>query len=134
MSREFTEKHVRALCLLAGIEVVKVWQQDNQYWPAAYVEARQRSPWFLVKTKAGMVQIGWRKRVLSIDWDDTPIRMVVTQDDTTKDDAMVHAWSYEKAVEYLGRLAADIDRHAAEAAPKDGVGVGGGGQGKEGGS
>lgn len=105
MSREFTEQHVRALCLLAGVRVLNLWQIENQYWPDAYVEERKHSPWFLVKTPDGMLEVGWRKRVLSINWSDTPIHVVVTEDDVTKDEQMVHAYSYSKAVEYLHRLA-----------------------------
>lgn len=110
MSREFTEPHVRGLCLLADIAVLKVWELPNQYWPEAYAEERARSPWFLVKTPVGMLQIGWRKRVLSIDWTDTPVRQVITPDDVTKDQCMVHAYSYAKAMEYLIDLGIAISR------------------------
>jgi hypothetical protein len=106
MSCEFTEQHVRGLCLLAGIEVLNLWQIDNQYWPDAYFEERKRSPWFLVKTRDGMVRMGWRKHVLSINWSDTPIHLIVTEDDVTKEEQLVHAYSYSKAVEYLHALAA----------------------------
>lgn len=109
MSREFSEQHVRALCLLSGIEPRSIFQMENQYWPDAYVEERKRSPWFVVTTKVGAIQIGWRKRVLSISWTDTPIRHVLTEDDTTKDEACVHAYTYPKAVEYLQVLQSQID-------------------------
>lgn len=105
MSMEFTEQHVRGLFLLTGIEVLNLWQIENQYWPDAYVEERKRSPWFLVKTRDGIVRIGWRKSVLSIDWSDTPIHLVVTEDNVTKEEQLVHAYSYAKAVEYLQALA-----------------------------
>lgn len=49
-----------------------------------------------------MIRLGWRKRVLEIDWSDTPVRGEVTSDEVTKADMMVHAWSYEKAIGYLG--------------------------------
>lgn len=113
MSREFTEQHVRALCLLAGLQVRTVFQIENQYWPSAYVEARQQSPWFLATTSAGVVRLGWRKRVLSIDWRDTAVRLIVTEDQTTKDESLVHAWTYPKAVEYLQRLATEINKENA---------------------
>jgi hypothetical protein len=58
-------------------------------------------PWWLVRTPAGLVQIGWRKRVINIDWSDTDVRTVVTSDDVTKTETYVHAWSEAKALEYL---------------------------------
>ncbi len=59
-----------------------------------------------------MVQIGWRKRVINIDWTDTPIRKVLTEDDVTKSESMVHAYSTMKALEYLTAFGAEIDKTA----------------------
>jgi hypothetical protein len=97
------ESQMRAIFLLAGIEISSVFQLANEYWPDTpdYADLRRESPWWLVRTAAGLVKIGWRKRVISIEWSDTCVRQVVTQDDVTKDDTMVHAYSYAKAVEYL---------------------------------
>lgn len=96
-----TEAQARAIFLLAGIDVSAVFQIENGYWPKAYVEAREQSPWWLMKTEHGLIRIGWRKRVISIDWADTAVRLELTADDTTKSDTYVHAWSHHKAVEYL---------------------------------
>jgi hypothetical protein len=97
------EAQMRAIFLLAGIDISSVFELPNGYWPDVpnYAELRRESPWWLVRTEAGMVKIGWRKRVISIDWSDTCVRQVVTLDDVTKDEALVHAYSYGKAVEYL---------------------------------
>lgn len=100
-----TEDQARALFLLAGIHVSKLHQLENKYWPEPYVEERKRSPWWLAMTAAGPVTIGWRKRVISIDWEDTALRIVVTKDEVTKGETYVHAWSYVKALEYLTALA-----------------------------
>lgn len=99
-------KELDALLLLAGIEPVAVHQLENRYWPdcEAYAQIRRKTPWWLVQTKAGLVVIGWRKRVISIDWSDTPVRALVTADDTTKGEDHVHAWGYGDAVKYLARL------------------------------
>jgi len=96
---------MQALFLLAGIQVTNHWELPNDYWPDPYVELRKNSPWWLVKTNQGLVKIGWRKSVISINWVDTDIRQLVTNDDVTKDETMVHAWSYIKALEYLTKLA-----------------------------
>lgn len=111
----FDEQKVRALFTLAGIEVLRVWKLPNRYWPDddRYAELRRNSPWFLVKTPHGMIEIGWRKRVMNIDWSDTPVRDVVTEDEVTKDKTMVHAWTELKAAEYLQTLAIRLDRLSA---------------------
>jgi hypothetical protein len=124
MSATFTEQHVRALCLLSGISIENLWRMENGYWPEHpdYDDVRRASPWWLVKTPDGMVRMGWRKRVLSVDWSDTPVRIIVTYDDVTKDEALFHAYTYPKAVEYLTELARAMARHAtASSAAPSGV-------------
>lgn len=100
------EEQARALFVLAGIPVTKLHKLENKYWPEHpdYDDVRRRSPWWLVQTPAGPIEIGWRKRVISINWEDTPARQVITTDDVTKGDTYVHAWSYVKALEYLTAL------------------------------
>ena len=105
-----TEDQVKAIFLLAGIEVQKLHELKNGYGSESY-----RGPWWLVKTEWGLIQIGWRKRVISIDWEDTGLRIdekanreyefhkyPITQDNTTMWNKGIHAWGYGKAVEYLG--------------------------------
>lgn len=96
-------EQILALFALSFIRVLGVWELPNDYWPehADYAEVRNNSPWFLVKTNKGLIKIGWRKRVLSIDWSDTSIRTIVTEEKVTKNESLVHAWDYRKALEYL---------------------------------
>ncbi|MCA8938234.1 MAG: hypothetical protein KDB07_00370 [Planctomycetes bacterium] len=56
-----------------------------------------------------MVRIGWRKRVVEIDWSDTPVRRLVGKDDVTKTETLIHAWSVGKVVEYLSELASELN-------------------------
>ena len=100
-------KTLDALLTLAGIDPVAVHQLANKYWPDcdAYAQLRRDNPWWLVLTKAGPVVIGRRKRVISINWAETGIRAKMTADDqTTSELEYCHAWTYEKAVEYLSTL------------------------------
>lgn len=92
-----------AILTLAGIEAKSAKQIVNAYWPAHsdYDDMRAKYPWWAVEVEEGTITIGWRKRVIAIDWSMTSRRGLVTHDDVTKDNAMVHAYSYEKAVEYL---------------------------------
>lgn len=100
----FTEDEARALFTLAGFAVSKIWRLENGYWPDSYIALRIANPWWLVKTEIGLIAIGWRKRVLSIDWSETNVRAIVTEDDATKGDDRVHAYSTAKALEYLSAL------------------------------
>lgn len=98
-----------AIFTLAGIVVLKIKPLPDGYGydpdDSRYFETVPRCVWWFVKTKAGWIEIGWRKRVISIDWSDTPVRAIVTQDDVTKEDTYVHAWTQEDAVKYLRNLA-----------------------------
>jgi hypothetical protein len=96
-----------ALLLLSGIKPVAVHEVANKYWPddQHHAQIRRDNPWWLVLTKAGPVVIGWRKRVISIDWTDTQTRTIVTVDEVTKNECHVHACNYGDAVKYLAHLA-----------------------------
>lgn len=89
---------------LAGYEHVVFHEIPNCYWPEAYHSEYYCTPWYRVETALGDLRIGWRKRVISIHWRDTTIRRIITKDEVTKDETMVHAWTNAKAVEYLGEL------------------------------
>ena len=104
------DEQVKSLFKLAGIGVMRLWEIPNQYWPLTpeYDETRKLSPWWLVKTPRGLIEIGWRKRVISIDWQETEIKCKVTDDDVTKAETMVHAYGYAKALEYLTVLAREF--------------------------
>lgn len=98
-------KEFEAIFTLAGIKIEKTWLLQNNYWPNMTRYFDIATPWYLFRTPLGLIRIGWRKRVISIHWEDTPIRKEVTADNVTKDDTMVHAWNPEKAIEYLKALA-----------------------------
>lgn len=115
------ENKAKALFELASIEILKIWEIPNQYWPRPeplipipsqreindfirYHNMREQSKWWLVKTHWGMIEIGWRKRVISIDWSDTEIQANVTEDQVTKTPFLVHADSEANAVRYLTEL------------------------------
>lgn len=94
-----------ALFEMADFEIKSMHEIPNGYWPHAYIEMREKNPWWLFETEFGIIKIGWRKRVISIDWESTKIKIPdLTEDDVTKNDYLVHAWSYSKALEYLTNL------------------------------
>jgi hypothetical protein len=107
------EPEVRSLFTLAGFSILKLWRLENKYWTMTpeHYELCATSPWWLVRTEFGLIEIGWRKRVISIDWSDTEFRVEVTNDDVMKNDVTVHAWSIPKALEYLIALRAYVTTH-----------------------
>lgn len=114
----FGEDRVQALFLLAGIQVANCFELANGYWPKheTYAEVRDASPWWLVRTQDGdLIQIGWRKRVIAINWGATEFKGIITPDDVTKNEEMVHAWGCVKALEYLTELGSSL-RHIRDAA------------------
>ena len=99
-----TKIEVAGLFVLAKIDVLDMFEIKNKYWGDINPVISAKEPWWLVKTNYGLVEIGWRKRVISINWRDTKVRKVITSDDTTKEDTYVHAWTIAKALEYLTEL------------------------------
>lgn len=94
------EEYMRAIFLLANVNIIACWKLANGYI-AEHTELR---PWWLVQTSIGMITIGWRKRVINIDWSDTPIRRIITEHEVTKENHYVHAYGYARAVEYIKEL------------------------------
>lgn len=110
-----------AILSAAGWERAVLTATPNRYWPEAYHPVE---PWCLARTHLGTIEIGWRKRVIAIDWSDIvarrvkgkqyPDRDAISQaldahvlfpgEDVTKDGAHIHAWGNEKAVEYLTKI------------------------------
>jgi hypothetical protein len=65
-------------------------------------------PWFIVTTRCGRIKIGWRKRVIEIDWSDSAVTATAEKlfpnENVTKDGRIIHAWGYDKAREYIDRI------------------------------
>ena len=65
-------------------------------------------PWFKVTTAVGPIVIGWRKRVINIDWSETKgtktAEELFPKEDTTKETRLIHAWTYEKARAYTDAI------------------------------
>jgi hypothetical protein len=85
----------------AGYGDVVMTTVANRYGSAIY-----RGPWFEVEVPGGVILIGWRKRVMNIDWSSTGCDLADKFQDVkdTKDQYHVHAWTDEQAVDYLRRI------------------------------
>lgn len=109
---ELPLNELKAMFLVAGLKIVgEPKELKNQYWGDLPAGAY---PWWFVKTQYGWIEIGWRKRVVSIDWSDTPLRVIVTDRDVTKAEHLVHAYSIPEVVEYLTTLAQFGAKHFKE--------------------
>jgi len=77
----------------------------RQVIPNEYSNSNYYPPWYLVTTTEGIFKVGPRKRVYVIDYSeikDAPsAKVLFANEDTTKEDFMIHAWGLEKFEEYL---------------------------------
>jgi hypothetical protein len=71
----------------------------NEYYP-------QYSYWYRAETDLGDIKIGWRKRVINIDWSSTKrnLEPFFSREEVTKTEYSIHAWGYAKCLEYLTQI------------------------------
>jgi hypothetical protein len=100
---DFIRRAMEAV-LATGTPVLGLERIPNEYCGP---KCCPNNVWCLVKVPHGKIKIGWRKRVINIDWKQTTVERQsadVTPDDVTKGDRVIHAWGYDKMVEYIGKL------------------------------
>ena len=108
------EKKFRELFEKAGFEVNYLDPIKNEH-----CQCELCAPWFLVDTQFGLFKIGWRTKVINIDWggvfldiskeDGTiilpsDIVSLFKSEEVTKTENYIHAWGYEKAEKYLKKI------------------------------
>lgn len=85
----------------AGFSDVVVIKTENEYWKGYYGLDK---PWADVYTELGTFTIGWRKRVIHLEWSlfvGDKAETLFPNEDVTKYDYVIHCWSPEKCKEYL---------------------------------
>jgi len=96
----------RSMFLAAGLSPIYVREIDNKYCGPQCCPHRV---WLLVTTPIGVFEVGWRKRVLQIDWSATDVAAraadLFPDEDVTKGDRSIHAWGYDKAMAYIAKIA-----------------------------
>ncbi len=89
----------------AGFNTIHVKTIDNQYCKDACC---YKYPWIIVATKKGSIKLGWRKRVMNLDWSESDIKAIGTElfkdENTTTGEHYIHCWGKDKAIEYLKKL------------------------------
>jgi hypothetical protein len=98
------ESEFRKIFENAGFQTVEMEGIPNKYCPC-----ERCAPWFNVRTEFGTIVIGWRKRVINIDWTGVKPKRgklisLFKDEDVTKGDGGIHAWGWEKAQDYLTRI------------------------------
>lgn len=90
----------------AEIPYTDIFAIPNEYAPVP--EPLYDAPWFMVETSKGRLKIGWRKRVINIDWSGMSLDVkgvqVVSTADVTYGPTYAHAWGGEEAVNVLRLL------------------------------
>lgn len=94
-------KTIRELKAIFGNYALYVEETKNEYSGTV-------KDWLIITTSEGRIKIGWRKRVIVLDWSDSDIKSLANElfpeEDVTKGSFYIHAWSEEKAKEYLDIL------------------------------
>jgi hypothetical protein len=89
----------------AGLDPIYIMEIPNQYCPGSCCYPY---PWLNVTTSIGPFIVGWRKRVIHLEWPSTlnpkTSDDLFPKEDVTKDRYMIHCWSYEKLGDYLKKI------------------------------
>jgi hypothetical protein len=89
------------------------YPKDTMLMPTEnlYGSAEYRGPWFLAYYQDGCIRIGWRKRVIEIDWSrvrNASLRTAIAEQfanvDSTHTDTVVHAYDPETASKFLSDI------------------------------
>ena len=97
---EFTEIFSKAKAVPATLNEI-----PNEYCPCIVC-----GPWFIASFPFGDIKIGWRKRVINIDWSTCKrdLSDLFKDENVTKGAGFIHAWGDEKAAEYMQRIHAAL--------------------------
>ena len=90
----------RRLFTAAGYGAFALKSLPNQYHGD---QCKCCAPWYDAYTQIGLIRLGWRKRVIEIDWSGTGTDLVTmfAKEEVTKTPRMIHAWGIEDAARYL---------------------------------
>lgn len=117
-----TEEQAIAYFTLSGIEVQRTEELPNRYWPRVpeYDELRADNPWWFVKTGAGWIMIGRRKRVWVIDWEETDLRKTfLALSGITQDKTMQHVYNETELLQTLRWLKTELFREEGSERKKE---------------
>ena len=92
----------------SGLPAVYIEEILNEYWAETDVLERALSPWFICTTKIGHFKVGWRKRVIVLDWSKTDVktegRMIFPDYAGTVGDNYIHT-NWDTLPEHIATIA-----------------------------
>lgn len=97
---------INAFIRMVGEKVISLKRLPNGYCgddSKSCTICAERPWWEIEFVNVGPIVIGWRKRVINIDWSKTGRKLdpdKITESDTTKEPTYIHAWSYGDAINY----------------------------------
>ena len=98
-----TQRRLESLFKDAGYTAVFLRAVPNDYGSEKW-----RGPWFNALTPWGVLSVGWRKSVIAITnqrgFEGLNMDKLFEKEEVTKGVNLVHAWSYDKAREYLREI------------------------------
>ena len=105
---KISRSEVTSIFNLAGFKVISVKLLPDGYGydidDPRYFAEPPRCGWWFVKTEWGWFEVGWRKRVLSIEWSDTKLPFDFTDHSTTRGSNFVHVSDVPDALICLTRV------------------------------
>lgn len=96
-----TKDRILALALLAGVPYTEVHELPN-----GYLASRTDDPWLLFVCAGRTFRMGWRKRVLHVEWTNG-LAAPISEPDLqwiSHDDNYFHAWNWPQALTFLSRV------------------------------
>ena len=103
-----SEDKFRNIFVNAGFNSIKMEEIPNQYCPC-----ERCTPWYRVRTEFGFFEIGWRKRVISINWRainrNDRFGELFSEENVTQDKDYIHAWGWDKAKEYMTKICMELN-------------------------
>jgi hypothetical protein len=97
----------------AGYPGIILLETNNRYEGCQDPDCTVCACWFYAYAEVIPLLIGWRKRVIEIDWSawETDLSALFKKEDVTKGPHHIHAWSEEKAIEYLIRIRTYLEKN-----------------------
>lgn len=79
--------------------------------PNEYCGCPHCAPWYIVTTEIGKFKIGWRERVINIDFEglglkESLVPILFLKEEVTRGADYIHAWGDKKTTEYLSKILA----------------------------
>lgn len=102
--------YLQAFLLLSYTTPLSLKKIPNQYCgdhDDSTCDTCKARPWWLIETNVGMIKVGWRKRVIVLNWKATGIPLGyndVTEADVTKDQYEVHCYGYDDLLRNWERM------------------------------